>query len=154
MSESIEAQKAAWKEHVNKVKQKVAEGKLDPFEDPETQEQIRQANLDQAPQVGEEGYDSSVPLPRSPDQDPESPALFLPRKPYGRRTNQPVVTQAALEGGTKKEVLSRKDRSRDLKQAQPYERGRLGIDNPQDNQEANQQRHQIRQDMRKRGEDV
>lgn len=142
------------KAKVERLRQKVADGLLDPYQDPETIATIDKANLDQA-SISQHSDDNPwKPLPRSADHDPDSPAHHLPRKPYGKPVNKVVGTQGELEGGKKPVVLSRTGRVSELKGPQPYERGRVGQDSPKDQQRANQQRRAIRQDMRERGEDV
>lgn len=141
------------KAKIARLKRKVEAGLLDPYSDPETQEEIRQANLRQLETTEEDGNPWEE-LPVSPDQDPQTSTAHLPRKFKGRPINQPVVTQASFEGLPAEKVMSAGSGTRGMKKPQPYERGRLGQDAPQDKQLANQQRFMIKKNMRTRGEDV
>src|SRR3990167_5415587 len=83
---------------VERIKQKVAAGLLDPQTDLETLEEIRQANLGQTRSTQPSDENPWEELPRSADHDPNSPAKHLTRKPFRKPTNKVVPTQSTLDG--------------------------------------------------------
>ncbi len=144
------------KARIERLKKQMAEGNLilDPYEDPQTQEEIRQANLSQTETTQEDPDNPWEPLPVSMDQDPEISTEHLPRTYNGGRRNQPVVAQGSFDGPPRKRVMSTGSGTRQEKAPQPYERGRVGLNSAKDKKRANQQRFKIAEEMRSRGEDV
>ena len=143
------------------VKQRVAEGYLNPDNDPEYITRLNEANAEQTMDRDSPNDNPWETLQTSPDQDPHVSTQRVPRTVKGRGVNQPVVVQGALPiNGQSAEtrVMSVSSRQRLLKPLQPIERqkarSRKGIADEADDIKAQRQRFAIRESMEKRGGDV